>query len=94
MNDSLSVVMFRRAHIVRYLVSVIARVYSTVHALLHTKIGVGPGESVKTQGDETRADSRSTCSIRSFDKGPALDELRLQRLEVLTRRVHLRLRIG
>lgn len=46
-------------------------------------------------GDDSRAlRSRSTYSIRSFDKGPALDELRLQRLEVLTRRVHLRLRIG
>jgi len=83
-----------RTHIVRYLVSVIARVYYTVHALPHTEIGVGPRESVKTQVTTRALRSRSTYSIRSFDKGPALDELRLQRLEVLTRRVHLRLRIG
>jgi len=83
-----------RSHIVRYLVSVIARVHYTVHALPHTEIGVGPRESVKFAGDDSRKRSRSTYSIRSFDKGPALDELRLQRLEVLTRRVHLCLRIG
>ena len=86
-----------RTHIVRYLVSVIARVYSTVHvlhALPHTEIGVGPRESVKTQVT-TRAGALDPLTrSRSFDKGPALDELRLQRLEVLTRRVHLRLRIG
>ena len=83
-----------RTHIVRYLVSVIARVHYTVHALPHTEIGVGPRESVKTQVT-TRAGALDPLTrSRSFDKGPALDELRLQRLEVLTCRVHLRLRIG
>lgn len=85
-----------RSHIVRYLVSKESNRAGVLYCTCVAPHGdwSRAGRERQNAGEDSRVRSRSTYSIRSFDKGPALDELRLQRLEVLTRRVHLCLRIG